>query len=630
MSNNIMFHDACSRLAEKPLVREPCASIVPGHSVRCRCCDQLGYDSAVREGFRSRDASPAAPRLAFARSRDSSPLRERLKSPEFKELGGDLDYRSRQNSIRRRDKKPPTGRSVSVDRGYLTKASEINTGASQRQNPARKSLLCPEYSQNSSRSTADERRNYFSCASMTSNEVPVRLTDTHSSINDLINSPLSVHHPSDLDNRIESTKSFIKERIERLYGPGALAVGFSRRSEAVNRTMGNSIKRTPDTRCQGRIIPIKLEYDDQVDNSVSSKEPGRGMPSVFRHLRPEFRYQLPVKSSVASSNSSSGNNSDKFSTNNAPNIREIPVEIETSKASNGTAKPYSMLSCQEDSRTHSNLSPAKENSCDVGVTKKTDVEASVILNNSNHSSNNSSEIRSDSSTNVPHNGCGTSSLRSAMVVETSQSEATVPAANDEKVIKDGHYFLKIVAQEVSELEAGVEQLDKDLEAHGSIMTEEVRGKLLAASGKTKLLISQKIKQFKGLCQKNIAGQQEGEQFPTTCEDLAGFWDMVSLQVEDVRAMHSALAQLRTNGWKEVTTELDQSSSGPSALGGKSRPARRMKAAPPAAMSEAAKAKEDARKKAAEERRKAMREAMKAKLAAAQNTEDNVEIFVPEN
>lgn len=35
------------------------------------------YDSTLREGFRSRDASPA--RLAFSRSRDSSPMR-----PEWK------------------------------------------------------------------------------------------------------------------------------------------------------------------------------------------------------------------------------------------------------------------------------------------------------------------------------------------------------------------------------------------------------------------------------------------------------------------------------------------------------------------------------------------------------------------
>jgi hypothetical protein len=34
---------------------------------------------------------------------------------------------------------------------------------------------------------------------------------------------------SDLDNAVWATKSFIQQRVERLYGPGALAQGFFRR-----------------------------------------------------------------------------------------------------------------------------------------------------------------------------------------------------------------------------------------------------------------------------------------------------------------------------------------------------------------------------------------------------------------
>lgn len=45
----------------------------------------------------------------------------------------------------------------------------------------------------------------------------------------------------------------------------------------------------------------------------------------------------------------------------------------------------------------------------------------------------------------------------------------------------------------------------------------------------------------------------GEEFPTTCEDLAGFWDMVSIQVEDVNNSLQEIDALRSNGWKEVIT-----------------------------------------------------------------------------
>lgn len=54
------------------------------------------------------------------------------------------------------------------------------------------------------------------------------------------------------------------------------------------------------------------------------------------------------------------------------------------------------------------------------------------------------------------------------------------------------------------IEKEVERVEADLEAVGSEdMSEEVRGIVLAAIGKARLLISQKIQQFQGLCHKNI-------------------------------------------------------------------------------------------------------------------------------
>lgn len=44
----------------------------------------------------------------------------------------------------------------------------------------------------------------------------------------------------------------------------------------------------------------------------------------------------------------------------------------------------------------------------------------------------------------------------------------------------------------------------------------------------------------------------GEEFPTTSEDLAGFWDMVSIQVEDVNSSLKEIDALRSNNWKEVS------------------------------------------------------------------------------
>ena len=40
------------------------------------------------------------------------------------------------------------------------------------------------------------------------------------------------------------------------------------------------------------------------------------------------------------------------------------------------------------------------------------------------------------------------------------------------------------------------------------------------------------------------------QFATTSEDLAGFWDLVMIQVDDVRLMFTEIEELRLNNWKE--------------------------------------------------------------------------------
>ena len=49
----------------------------------------------------------------------------------------------------------------------------------------------------------------------------------------------------------------------------------------------------------------------------------------------------------------------------------------------------------------------------------------------------------------------------------------------------------------------------------------------------KLLMSQKLVQFRGLCDKNIAAMDPNsapDPFVPTSEDLAGFWDIVYIQV----------------------------------------------------------------------------------------------------
>lgn len=85
------------------------------------------------------------------------------------------------------------------------------------------------------------------------------------------------------------------------------------------------------------------------------------------------------------------------------------------------------------------------------------------------------------------------------------------------------------------------------------MPVSVSGQLRTTVGKVNLLISQKFAQFRGLCNNCI--EPATTDFVTLPSDLEGFWAMVMLQVDDVRAMIASVDTLRQNNWK-VASEDD--------------------------------------------------------------------------
>lgn len=67
--------------------------------------------------------------------------------------------------------------------------------------------------------------------------------------------------------------------------------------------------------------------------------------------------------------------------------------------------------------------------------------------------------------------------------------------------KDGHYFLKILQNETNRLLKLADNAESELQKNE--LSEEVIGKIHSAAGKARLLVSQKMQQFKGLCTNNI-------------------------------------------------------------------------------------------------------------------------------
>ncbi|KFM71205.1 Disks large-associated protein 1, partial [Stegodyphus mimosarum] len=115
--------------------------------------------------------------------------------------------------------------------------------------------------------------------------------------------------------------------------------------------------------------------------------------------------------------------------------------------------------------------------------------------------------------------------------------------------REGYKFLNFVDVEKEKIQIQVQQLEEELKK-GPNIPEEASGKIRAACGKANLLMSQKFEQFKGLCWKNIE-ENPNVPFYTTASDLAGFWDMVMLQVDDINSTFSEIKAMKENGWKEI-------------------------------------------------------------------------------
>ncbi|EDX02066.2 uncharacterized protein Dyak_GE15882 [Drosophila yakuba] len=114
----------------------------------------------------------------------------------------------------------------------------------------------------------------------------------------------------------------------------------------------------------------------------------------------------------------------------------------------------------------------------------------------------------------------------------------------------GRFYLKKVKEEQTRLLelAAITEKDADTLAMSRCVHKDIDGLLRSASGKARLLATQKMKQFEGLCNVHLNPMPD-EKFPVTLDDLQGFWDMVSMQVEQVDDMFANIKKLKSNGWK---------------------------------------------------------------------------------
>ncbi|NWI93927.1 DLGP4 protein, partial [Pitta sordida] len=202
-------------------------------------------------------------------------------------------------------------------------------------------------------------------------------------------------------------------------------------------------------------------------------------------------------------------------------------------------------------------------------------------------------------------------------LETSSTSPSEPAQPG-PCRRDGFWFLKLLQAETERLEGWCRQMDQETKENS--LSEEVLGKVLSAVGSAQLLMSQKFQQFHGLCEQNLNPNAKPR---PTAQDLAGFWDLLQLSIEDISMKFDELYHLKANSWQLTETPERKEEKKP----------------PPPVPKKPTKSKSqlnrDKGSDSDKQRQEARKRLMAAKRAAsvrqnsATESADSIEIYVPE-
>ncbi|XP_050951898.1 disks large-associated protein 4 isoform X2 [Labeo rohita] len=188
-------------------------------------------------------------------------------------------------------------------------------------------------------------------------------------------------------------------------------------------------------------------------------------------------------------------------------------------------------------------------------------------------------------------------------------------------LRDGRWFQKLLQAETDRMEAWCQQMDQ--ETKDKQLSEEVLGKVRSAVGSAQLLMSQKFQQFQGLCEQNL---DVNAQPRPTAQDLAGFWDLLQLSIEDISMKFDELHLLRSNDWKmsETQDKKEEKKSAPSHTPKKTVKVKTTGGKEKSSDSVAEKQRQEARK-----RLMAAKRAVSERQNSATESAESIEIYVPE-
>ncbi|XP_071222470.1 disks large-associated protein 2 isoform X2 [Salvelinus alpinus] len=112
--------------------------------------------------------------------------------------------------------------------------------------------------------------------------------------------------------------------------------------------------------------------------------------------------------------------------------------------------------------------------------------------------------------------------------------------------RDGSWFMQLLHAETKRMEGWCKEMEAEAEEND--LSEDILGKIRSAVGSAQLLMSQKFQQLYWLCQQNL----DPSAMPRpTSQDLAGFWDLLQLSIDDVTTKFDKLQQMKNNDWRPI-------------------------------------------------------------------------------
>ncbi|XP_053572147.1 disks large-associated protein 4 isoform X2 [Bombina bombina] len=206
-------------------------------------------------------------------------------------------------------------------------------------------------------------------------------------------------------------------------------------------------------------------------------------------------------------------------------------------------------------------------------------------------------------------------------LDSAASPPSTEPAQTSACRRDGHWFLKLLQAETERLEGWCRQMKK--ETADNNLCEEVIGKVLSAVGSAQLLMSQKFQQFRGLCEQNLNPNSNPR---PSAQDLAGFWDLLQLSIEDISMKFDELFQLKTNNWAlSETPDRNEIKKPPPPV-----PKKPARPKPPLSRDKTPGASNsDKQRQEARKRLMAAKRAASVRQNSATESADSIEIYVPE-